>query len=250
MEEKKRIKLYGLIGRNIDYSFSKDFFKEKFKKENILNSCYIDFDINKIDDFRKLLKKEKLSGLNVTIPYKRSIIQFLDEIDDDAKKIGAVNTLVFKKNRKITGYNTDCYGFEKALLETTKQKPKGALILGTGGASAAVSYVLNKIKIPFKLVSRKPKLNQIHYEELNNKIIKNNTLIINTTPLGTYPKIENCPNIPYSILNETHYLFDLIYNPKTTLFLKKGSEKGAKIQNGNRMLIYQAEKSWELWNNI
>ena len=250
MGEKNKIKKYGLIGKNINYSFSKDYFNKKFRKENILNSSYKNFDLKEIGDFKSLIQQKDLLGLNVTIPYKKSIIKFLDEIDEEAQKIKAVNTLVFNNKKGIIGYNTDCYGFKKSLTETFIKKPKTAFILGTGGASSAVEYVLNQIKIPFKIVSRNPKSNQIHYKELNEKIIVNHSLIINTTPLGTYPDINKCPNIPYSALNKTHYLFDLIYNPFTTKFLKQGLIKGAKVQNGYKMLIYQAEKSWELWNKI
>ena len=246
----KKIKNYGLIGKNINYSFSKDYFNDKFKNENIINTSYSNFDLEEINDFKKLIKQKDLSGLNVTIPYKKSIIKFLDKIDKTAKKIKAVNTLIFDSKKGITGYNTDYYGFKKSLLETFKTKPKAAFILGTGGASSAVEYVLNEIKIPYKIVSRNPNLNQIHYEELNKKLLVNFSLIINTTPLGTYPDIEKCPKIPYSLLNKTHYLFDLIYNPIKTKFLKLGLKKGAKVQNGHQMLIYQAEKSWELWNKI
>jgi len=244
----RKVKKYGLIGKNIDYSFSKDYFKQKFKKENIMNSSYENFDLKKIDDFENLIKQKDLSGLNVTIPYKRSIIKFLDEIDETAKKIKAVNTLVFDSEKGIIGYNTDYYGFKKSLIETFTIKPKKAFILGTGGASSAVEYVLNEIKIPYKIVSRNPNLNQIHYEELNKKNLANYSLIINTTPLGTFPDIDKCPKIRYSLLNKTHYLFDLIYNPIKTKFLKIGLKKGLKVQNGYKMLIYQAEKSWELWN--
>ncbi len=246
----RKVKKYGLIGNNIDYSFSKDYFKEKFKKENIINSSYENFNLKEINDFKNLIKQKDLSGLNVTIPYKRSIMKFLDEIEKIAKKIKAVNTLVFDNKKGLIGYNTDYYGFKKALIETFTIKPKTAFILGTGGASSAVEYVLNEIKIPYKIVSRNPHLNQIHYEELNKKLLVNYSLIINTTPLGTYPDIDRCPKIPYSLLNKTHYLFDLIYNPIKTKFLKLGLKKGAKIQNGYKMLIYQAEKSWELWNRI
>ena len=248
MEEK--VKKYGLVGRNINYSFSKNYFREKFKKENLINSNYKNFDLKKIDDFEKLIKENDLLGLNVTIPYKRSIIKYLDEIDEIAKKINAVNTLIFDKKKGIIGYNTDCYGFKKALEETLNKTPKTAFILGTGGASSAVEYVLNEINISYKIVSRNPRLDQIHYEELNKKLLINNSIIINTTPLGTYPNTDQCPNIPYSHLNKTHYLFDLIYNPRTTKFLKLGLKKGAKIQKGYKMLKYQAEKSWEIWNKI
>ena len=174
----------------------------------------------------------------------------MDKIDETAKKINAVNTLIFDKKKGIVGYNTDYYGFKKSLIETLKKKPENAFILGSGGASSAVEYVLNEIKIPYKVVSRNPVLNQIHYKELSKNLIKNHTLIINTTPLGTYPNISKYPDIPYTLLNKTNYLFDLIYNPSTTKFLELGLKNGAKIQNGYKMLIYQAEKSWELWNNI
>lgn len=248
MEEK--IKVYGLIGRDIDYSFSKDYFNEKFKRDKIINSCYKNFDLKEINQFKNLIEQNDIIGLNVTIPYKKSIIKFLDKIDETAKKINAVNTLIFDKKKGIVGYNTDYYGFKKSLIETLKKKPENAFILGSGGASSAVEYVLNEIKIPYKVVSRNPVSNQIHYKELSKNLIKNHTLIINTTPLGTYPNISKYPNIPYTLLNKTNYLFDLIYNPSTTKFLELGLKNGAKIQNGYKMLIYQAEKSWELWNNI
>ena len=248
MEEK--IKIYGLIGRDIDYSFSKDYFNKKFKKEKIINSSYKNFDLKKINQFKSLIKQKNIIGLNVTIPYKKSIIKFLDKIDETAKKINAVNTLIFDKKKGIIGYNTDYYGFKKSLIETLKNKPENAFILGSGGASSAIEYVLNEIKIPYKVVSRNPVSNQIHYKELTKNQINNHTLIINTTPLGTYPNITEYPDIPYTLLNKTNYLFDLIYNPSRTKFLELGLKNGTKIQNGYKMLIYQAEKSWELWNNI
>ena len=233
---KKKIKVYGLVGRDIDYSFSKDYFNEKFKRDKIINSCYKNFDLKEINQFKNLIEQNDIIGLNVTIPYKKSIIKFLDKIDETAKKINAVNTLIFDKKKGIVGYNTDYYGFKKSLIETLK-KPENAFILGSGGASSAVEYVLNEIKIPYKVVSRNPVSNQIHYKELSKNLIKNHTLIINTTPLGTYPNISKYPNIPYTLLNKTNYLFDLIYNPSTTKFLELGLKKRSKnskwLQNAN-----------------
>lgn len=240
--------IYGLIGKNINYSFSKNYFLEKFNKSQLNNSTYKNFDIECIDLVRPILKNKNICGLNVTIPYKKKIIPYLDKISNKAKKIGAVNTVFFDKKGKSVGYNTDAHGFQKALIEKLNEIPKYALILGTGGASQAVSYSLQKMGIQFKVVSRNTDKNFINYNDINKDIIETYRLIINTTPLGTYPKINDIPPIPYHLINKSNILYDLIYNPKETLFLKNGKDKGCITINGYKMLVYQAEKSWQIWN--
>ncbi|HET8839647.1 MAG TPA: shikimate dehydrogenase [Flavobacteriaceae bacterium] len=238
---------YGLIGKNIDYSFSKKFFSEKFQSEKI-QAEYINFDIDEITDFPKILRSEKkLKGLNVTIPYKEKIIPFLSEITSEAKKIGAVNTIDFR-NGKTIGYNTDAFGFVEALRPYLKKKTQKALILGSGGASKAVAFGLKSLNIPFKIVSRKPSETFISYKMLSKKIIQQHSIIINCTPLGTFPNAEQCPEIPYSLLEKNHLLFDLTYNPPLSLFLKNGLLQGAEIENGQKMLEFQAKKAWQIWN--
>ena len=249
MKKKEPIKLFGLIGRNIDYSFSRKYFSEKFKKNNLNDCVYLNYDLKEISDFNKIINKNpSLKGLNVTIPYKKTIIPFLDELSDEAKAINAVNTIVFESSGRKIGHNTDYLGFNKALKEKCKSRPENALILGSGGASEAVKYVLNKIGCDFKIVSRHPDKNQIGYYQITKEIIKTTNLIINTTPVGTYPKINEAPNIPYKYLDSEHLLFDLIYNPRETEFLKRGKTNGCRITNGYKMLEYQAEKSWGLWS--
>lgn len=240
---------FGLIGKNIDYSFSRSYFKNKFETNNLEHE-YVNFDIPTIEDFPKIIETNSdLNGFNVTIPYKESIIPYLDKLNKKAKKIGAVNTIKFSKKGKLIGYNTDFYGFKKSLKKKLKPHHKKALILGTGGASKAIAYALETLDIPFKFVSRQKKGdNSFSYEELSGSVISEYQIIINCTPLGTFPNVNECPNIPYNHLNSNHLLFDLIYNPSETLFLKKGKEKGAKTLNGLKMLEYQAEKSWRIWN--
>jgi len=252
MEEEKNKQLFGLLGKNISYSFSRGYFAKKFKEEAIRNCEYVNFDIASIDDFSVLIKKNspQLKGLNVTIPYKEEIIPFLDKIDKKVKKIGAVNTIKITKRGELKGFNTDVYGFEKSLEPLLKQHHKKALILGTGGASKAVTFALKKLGIKYKLVSRNPqKKREISYQELSKKIIQKNLLIINCTPLGTHPNIDLFPNIPYQFITKNHLLYDLIYNPNETIFLSKGKEKEATIKNGLEMLELQAEKSWKIWNS-
>ncbi len=240
--------IYGLVGKNINYSFSKNYFLEKFSKSQLNNFTYKNFDIGCIDLVRPILKNKNICGLNVTIPYKKKIIPYLDKISNKANKIGAVNTVFFDKKGKSIGYNTDAHGFQKALTEKLNEIPKYALILGTGGASQAVSYSLQKMGIQFKVVSRNTDKNFINYNDINKDIIETYRLIINTTPLGTYPKINDVPPIPYHLINKSNILYDLIYNPKETLFLKNGKDKGCITINGYKMLVYQAEKSWQIWN--
>ena len=243
----KKSRKFGLIGKNIDYSFSKRYFSEKFKKEN-LDCTYSNFDIENISLIESILQKNGISGYNVTIPYKQEIIKFLDEIDEVAKAIGAVNTIKKIDNKNI-GFNTDCIGFEKSLIPLIEnKKPDSALILGGGGASKAVKYVLKKIKINYSTVSRKEGKSEFIYENLNDVIINRFKMIINCSPVGTFPNINKCPNIPYKHLTKEHVLYDLVYNPIESLFLRRGRELGCKTKNGLEMLEIQANESWRIWN--
>lgn len=245
--EKERFK-FGLVGKAISYSFSRGYFDEKFKNLNLSSHSYENFDLDTINEISELLTNTAyLKGLNVTIPYKEDVIPYLDSIDKSAKEIGAVNTIKIV-NKKLKGYNTDAYGFETSLEPFLKNSHKNALILGTGGASKAIAYVLNKLKIDFKFVSRSGKNNGFTYDDLNADIVKAHTLIINCSPVGTFPDIDKKPKIPYTGINEKHLLYDLIYNPEKTAFLSAGEKQGAQICNGLRMLELQAEKAWEIWN--
>lgn len=248
------MKLFGLIGNPLTHSFSKKYFDEKFLRENIEDCEYRLFQIEYITDIQNLIALfPDLKGLNVTIPFKEKIIKHLDEIDEEAKKVGAVNVIRIeeKKSKKLLkGYNTDVYGFCNSLIPHLNGSETNALILGTGGASKAVQYSLKKLNINFTLVSRSPyKIeNSIFYSDINKEIILNNQIIINTTPLGMFPNVTLYPSIPYEYITKEHILFDLIYNPKETQFLKFGKFKNARIVNGLEMLILQAEKSWEIFN--
>lgn len=216
---------------------------------NLINHSYVNFDLTSIEGFDQLLKDESnLCGLNVTIPYKKQIIPFLDIISEESKKIGAVNTIKWDNTGKTIGHNTDHTGFRRALIEQLESKPKKALILGTGGASGAIKYTLKNLGCKVTFVSRIAKKNHLTYETLDRELINTIDLIVNTTPLGTFPNTDEAPPIPYDFLNAKHLLFDLIYNPNETLFMKKGKQQKAKVTNGYKMLVYQAEKSWELWN--
>jgi|TARA_B100000768_G_scaffold147964_1_gene141707 shikimate dehydrogenase len=238
---------YGLIGYNIGYSFSKTFFNFKFEKEN-RNDSYENFDIPVLGKISEILENNPdLKGLNVTIPYKKSIIQLLDKVDKEALQIGAVNTIKINKDGTLKGYNTDHYGFSKALMEFFPLKEKKALVLGTGGASKAVKYVLQIMNFEVTQVSRTKTENNITYTDLDRDIIKQNYLIVNCTPLGTFPKIEECPDIPYEYLTKDHLAFDLTYNPRETKFMKLSKERGARKSNGLKMLEYQAKKAWSIW---
>ncbi len=242
------MRTFGLIGKRLDYSFSKNYFTEKFKSEKILDAEYRNFEISAVSDFKSILESEpNLSGLNVTIPYKQEIIPYVDELDQASKEIGAINTIIFKRS-KLIGSNTDVYGFQRSLAAILKPRHERALILGTGGASKAVAYVLKQLGVEYKLVSRNPAENQFSYSELNEYVLKHFKLIINTSPLGTYPNVEECPKIPFQFVTDQHLFYDLVYNPEKTSFLKQAESKGAAILNGYRMLQLQAEKSWELWN--
>lgn len=247
MEEKLNNKQFGLVGKGIGYSFSKTYFQKKFIENKIFtNYNYKNFDIENISEIEEIFEIKNLAGLNITIPYKEKVIPYLNELTATAQQIGAVNTVVFK-NKKTVGHNTDIVGFENALKLFIGTSSKKALVLGSGGASKAVKFVLKKHKIDLITVSRNPKKNEMNYDDINQKMINNYPLIINCTPLGTKPKIEEAPNIPYNYIGPENYLFDLIYNPIETKFMRIGLEKGAKVCNGYHMLIQQAEASWKLW---
>jgi shikimate dehydrogenase len=244
---------YGIIGYPLTHSFSPDYFAQKFVREKLQQAVYKKFEIESIELLPKVIQKQPgLKGLNVTIPYKESIIPFLHALDETAQQVGAVNTIKVsvQKNgkKKLEGYNTDVYGFEKSLSKHISKKPAHALVLGTGGASKAVVYVLKKMKIPFELISREKKPNCLSYADLNEAYVEQNKLIINTTPVGMYPHVKDFPPIPYGGIKKGHLLFDLIYNPGESMFLKLGKQEGAQAVNGLEMLVYQAEKSWKIWN--
>ena len=239
---------YGLLGKDISYSFSKGYFAEKFKMLGLHNHSYENFDLPTIETLSEILQSSNLKGLNVTIPYKEAIFPYLTEIDEKAEKIGAVNTIKFTKNG-LKGFNTDAYGFQKSLEPFLRPHHKKALILGTGGASKAIQYVLDELGIESQYVSRKEREERLSYHQLNKTTIENHTIIINCTPLGTFPEVHQKPDIPYEHISEKHLLFDLVYNPPKTQFLKLGKEKGASICNGLRMLELQADKAWEIWNS-
>ncbi len=250
---KDSMKIFGLIGYPLTHSFSKKYFSEKFGKEDINEFVYENFELKDIDDFPVLISTyPSLKGLNVTIPYKEDIITYLDDLDYTAKKIRAVNVIKILEDGSKIGYNTDYYGFRTSLenwLGSAMSK-MNVLILGTGGASKAVKTVLHDCNIPYRTVSRNEKKGDfIYYDFIQEpELMKNFRLIINTTPLGMHPGINQAPNLPYEHMSEGFYLYDLIYNPPKTLFLQNGEKSGAKIKNGLEMLVLQAEKSWEIWN--
>lgn len=235
---------FGLVGKNISYSFSQKYFTEKFKKLFLNNLSYEVFDINDISKISEILKIENLKGFNVTIPYKEAILPYLDELSEEVKQIKAVNTVKIVDGKSI-GYNTDAFGFEKTLLLHKKDFHQKALILGDGGAAKAVKYILEKHKIPYQTVSRK---SEINFENLTAEMISEHQIIVQCTPVGTFPNVEDCLPFPFEALSKEHLIIDLIYNPYYTEFIKRASNKGAKTANGYYMLEQQAEKAWEIWN--
>lgn len=246
---------YGLIGFPLKHSFSAKFFAEKFQRENI-DAEYLNFEIEDIQQLRPIiLSNQQLKGLNVTIPYKEQVIPFLDDISPEARKIGAVNVIKIERKPedrycRLTGYNTDYTGFRQSIspLIDPASHTK-ALILGTGGASKAVAQAFTDMQIEWKYVSRTPGINRLTYNDLSPAVIFKHTIIVNASPVGTFPEINHSPDIPYSFLTTRHLLYDLIYNPKETLFLQKGREQGAIIKNGREMLELQALAAWEIWNH-
>jgi shikimate dehydrogenase len=242
------MRIFGLIGHPLAQSFSKKYFSEKFLAEGIENARYDLYELHHITQFPLLVQSTPdLRGLNVTIPYKQAIIPYLDSLDGEAKKIGACNCILFE-GRELLGFNTDAPAFENSLKPLLCTHHQRALILGTGGASKAVQYVLKKLNIEYKVVSRAKKDGCVVYEDLTKDIMDEYLLIINTTPLGSYPKVDTMPDIPFQFITSEHYLYDLVYNPEVTLFLQKGRERGAIIKNGYDMLVGQAELSWQIWN--
>ncbi|MCC1485241.1 shikimate dehydrogenase family protein [Winogradskyella immobilis] len=249
-KEKDNTYKFGLVGKDIDYSFSRAYFAEKFKVEGLAHT-YANFDIQHISELKTILQgTKKIKGLNVTIPYKEDVIPFLDKLDKKALKIGAVNTIKITKKGKYIGYNTDFYGFKKSLEPHLKNYHNRALILGTGGASKAIAYTLKKLNIEYHFVSRTKKEGVTFcYSELNTSIIENHKIIINCTPVGTFPDVNSYPDIPYNGITNQHILYDLIYNPEKTKFLSCGIAQNAITINGKKMLELQAEKSWKIWNS-
>ena len=233
---------FGLIGKRLSHSFSKDFFTQKFKKLNLKSHNYENYEIDNLNELRELIKKNQLYGLNVTIPFKQEIIKYLDEIESNAKEINSVNTIKVE-NSKLIGYNSDIQGFENSFIPIIGKRQK-AIVLGNGGASKAVQFVLKKNKIKFIIVSRSGKKK---FEDITNSDIISSQIIINTTPLGMYPDINTYPNIPYHALSSNHLIYDLVYNPEETIFIKKAKEKNCLVINGLEMLINQANISWEIW---
>lgn len=238
---------FGLIGKNIDYSFSRGYFANKFEAEKLAYS-YVNFDIPSICKFPDIIAgTPDLKGLNVTIPYKQSVMAYLDDLDDTAKAIGAVNTIKFN-NGKLIGYNTDYFGFKKSIQPYLNASHVSALILGTGGAAKAVGYALKQLGISYDFVSRSNSEGiKFTYKTIEDTDLKSYQIIINTTPLGTFPDVDVCPLLPYTALNDSHVLFDLIYNPIETKFLKQGKTHGTVTLNGEKMLAYQADEAWKVW---
>ena len=244
------MKIYGLIGYPLKHSFSKKFFSEKFSREGI-DAEYLNFEIDSISQFKEIIESHSnISGLNVTIPYKEKIIPFLDNLDEGAKDIGAVNVIKIIRDKdelQLIGYNSDIIGFQNSIEPLiNKNLHKKALILGTGGASKAVYKGLKNLNIESTFVSRTPKGQQISYDNLDNKILSEHTIIVNTSPLGTFPDINNAPDIPYHLLTSSHLLYDLVYNPEETKFLTTGKQFGATTKNGLQMLELQAIAAWEI----
>ena len=244
-------KLYGLLGYPLVHSFSQTYFNQKFEAENI-SAQYINFEIPDIGMLMEVVaENENLNGLNVTIPYKEQVIPFLDEIDPAAKEVGAVNVIKFIRDKdglRLKGYNSDIIGFTDSIKSLLKPHHQSALVLGTGGAAKAVSYSLRKLGLDVQLASRRQSANTLVYEELTKNDLKTHKVIVNTTPLGMYPNVDICPDIPYRYLTPQHLCYDLIYNPDETLFLKNSRQAGAQVKNGLEMLLLQAFASYSIWN--
>lgn len=244
--------LYGLIGYPLGHSFSQEYFNQKFEAEHI-DARYVNFEIPEIEDFRRVVANNpNLAGLNVTIPYKQQVIDLLDEMDDEAAEIGAVNVIKFIRKPSgsliLKGYNSDCTGFRDSLAPMLAEDMTSALVLGTGGASRAVSYALRSLGIEVQPVSRSSRPGVLTYEELSPEIMAAHKIIVNTTPLGMYPKVDVCPDIPYELLTPQHLCYDLLYNPDVTEFMRRSATAGAEVKNGLEMLLLQAFASWTIWN--
>ncbi len=244
------MRLFGLIGYPLSHSFSKKYFTEKFEREGLTDCSFENFSFEAIDDFFTLVKSHPdLEGIAVTIPHKRTVLHFLDDVTGIPEDLPACNCIRIRDG-KLFGFNTDHIGFEKSILPFLKPHHQHALILGNGGATAAIVFVLKRLNISYDIVSRKLHSDSgLTYKDLDEKIIRRNHIIINTTPLGMYPAINTCPDIPYEFISAEHLLYDLTYNPVKTLFLQKGEERGATIKNGEEMLVLQAEENWRIWNS-
>lgn len=245
------MRTFGIIGFPLSHSFSQRYFTEKFEKEGIKDAVFKNFSIENIEALKDVLQNNPaLKGLAVTIPYKKAVLPYLSHATDTVQEMGACNCIKIS-NDKLFGYNTDVIGFEESFVKYLENFHSKALILGTGGAAAAIEFVLKKLRIDYRFVSRtaSAERNIFSYEDLNDDVMKEYNIIINCTPLGTYPKVDECPAIPYDLLTSNHYLFDLVYNPSKTKFLQQGEAKGATIQNGYEMLVIQAEENWNIWNS-
>lgn len=246
-------KIYGLIGYPLGHSFSSRYFNDKFAAEGI-DAEYINFEIPAIEDIRQVLSRPGLSGLNVTIPYKEKVIPFLDALSPEAKAIGAVNVIRIDRSGKggsrltLTGHNSDVVGFRNSLRPLLTPERNRALVLGTGGAAKAVFHGLKSLGVEPVYVSRTPREGILTYSDLTPEVMASHKVIVNTTPLGMSPRIETCPDIPYSLLTSGHLLYDLVYNPDVTTFMKRGTEHGAEVKNGLEMLLLQAFEAWRIWN--
>ena len=249
------MKTFGLIGHRLGYSFSRKFFTDKFQQENLKDFEYVNFELDSIQEFPGIFDQGKeICGLNCTIPYKQQIMQYLDEIDAESSQVGAVNTVKITWNngkRFLKGFNTDVYGFEHSLSPMLESKHQRALILGTGGASKAIKYILHKLNIDFISATIEEECfeKEIRYDQINEQLLKEYLIVIHATPVGTFPNVDQCPDIPYEYITKDHVCFDLVYNPEETMFLRQSKEQGAKIKNGLEMLHLQANRAWEIWNS-
>ena len=243
------MKRYGLIGYPLTHSLSEQYFTQKFIQEGIKDCVYERFSMPSIADLHEILNSHlDLRGFNITIPYKKEVLAFLTERSKAVEEVGACNCVKIESG-KLIGYNTDVIGFENSLIPFLKPIHNRALVLGTGGVALAIVYVLQKLGIEFSYVSRTATIGQFSYNDLDASVMASHTLIINTTPLGMFPNIEDCPAIPYDLLTPEHHLFDLTYNPAASTFLTKGKQMGTTIQNGQQMFVEQAEQSWRIWNS-
>jgi shikimate dehydrogenase len=245
------MKHYGIIGYPLTHSFSQEYFTEKFHEMGLADCSYGSYPIHSISELEGIIKSDpNLKGLNVTIPYKQEVLPFLSDRSHIPQSLKACNCIKIE-DQQLIGHNTDVTGFERSLLPLLKKQHTNALVLGDGGAAAAVKFVLDKLGIKYRSVSRTAHGDLgLTYADIDENIIRQNSLLINTTPLGTFPDIDECPAIPYELLNDQHLLYDLVYNPAKTLFLRRGEERGAAIKNGYEMLLIQAEESWKIWNEL
>lgn len=244
------MRYFGLIGKPLVHSFSQRYFTQKFQEESI-DAAYGLYELDKIEDLKLLLQQKVFSGLNVTIPYKQSVLPYLAELDETARAVGAVNVIKFVRRSGevvLKGYNSDVIGFHDSLVPLLRPYHKRALVFGTGGASKAVEYVLRRLGIEVQLVSRQAKDSVLSYEQITPEVLQSYQLLVNATPLGTFPHVDTCVDIPYQNITNKHLLYDLVYNPQETLFLRYGKERGAQVMNGYAMLRGQAEAAWEIWN--